>query len=228
MTTTTVEATAIQPPDTTELAVETSIVVRKANELVVDSSETLVAAGEFARCVKTLRHSVADLLDGPIKAAHRAHKEIKGAKNQLDDPLKAAEDVVKGKMGRFQAEQERIRREEEDRLRAAALKEAEEQRIKEAVQLEQQGHDEAAEALIEAPVRPAPVVVPKTTPKVAGVSTRVIWRHRIVNAALIPPEYMMPDEKKIGAHGRSMRESASIPGVEFKAESSVAVSAFGT
>ena len=59
--------------------------------------------------------------------------------------------------------------------------------------------------------------MPKTVPKVEGVSTRTVWKYRFANEFMIPRNYLMPDEKKIGAHARSMRESASIPGVEFDA-----------
>lgn len=221
---TAVEATAIEQPETTALATETSAAVHRANDIVVDSSDSLLDAGKFLRVLKTIRGRINDTFDGPIKSAHTAHKDMLAAKKEHDGPLSDAEGIVKRKVATYQNEQERIRRQEEERLRAAARKQEEERRLKEAAELEAQGDDEAAEAVIEAPIPTPPVHVPKTTPKVSGVTTRKVWKFRIVNAELIPRAYMTPNVQVLGAIARNSQDRVSVAGVEFYSESSVAVS----
>jgi hypothetical protein len=56
-----------------------------------------------------------------------------------------------------------------------------------------------------------------------GTVIRKNWKFRIVNADLIPKQYLTPDEKAIGAHGRALGEKASIPGIEFFADESESI-----
>ena len=58
-------------------------------------------------------------------------------------------------------------------------------------------------------------IVPQNpTPKLAGTSFKKVWKFKIVDAKLIPAEYLMPDEAKIGKVVSAMRDSAKIPGIE--------------
>ena len=142
-------------------------------------------------------------------------------KKKVDAPLVEAEGIIKPRIAAWNAEQERIRREEEARLREQARKEEEERRLQEAILAEQNGQTEAAEEIMAAPVQPPPVVVPKTVPKVSGVSMVKQWKFRVVNPALIPREYMVPDETKIGGVVRALKDQAHIPGVEIYSVDSV-------
>ena len=69
-----------------------------------------------------------------------------------------------------------------------------------------------AEAAKSAP--PPAVTVKPNIPTVAGVPSRVNWRYRIINENLVPDEYWMLNEQKIGADVRRDKEKTSIPGVE--------------
>lgn len=60
-------------------------------------------------------------------------------------------------------------------------------------------------------------------PKAKGVWDRDVWKFEITDPKLIPAIYLMPDEKKIGAYGRAMKEGAVIPGVRFYKEISTAI-----
>ena len=214
--------TTLALPDTGKLDKESNAIVATANHLEVSDNDDLLLAGALLKRIKLAKSILGETFDGPIKDAHLAHKSIKAAKTLHEKPLADAERIVKGKMGSYTQEQERIRQEEERRLREIARKEAEERQLAEAARLEAAGETEAAEAVIDAPPTPAPVVVPKTVAKVEGVSYRTTWKFNIVNADAIPRAYMVPDEKAIGAHARSMKERACIPGVEFIHEKSVA------
>lgn len=216
----------VKPPDTAELQAEISVLLMDAQELMINSPGSYTDAGTFLRLIKTRRAKIADTFNEPINAAHRAHKAMLAAKQEHDKPAADAERIVKNKMGAYQAEEERKRRVEENRLREIARKEEEDRRLAEAAWLEAQGRKEQAEQVISAPVPTPTVVVPSQVPKAEGISTRKVWKYRIVDAALIPREYLIPDEKKIGAHARSMCKAAHIPGIEFYSEDSVAATGY--
>ena len=103
----------------------------------------------------------------------------------------------------------------------------------EAVAAEKAGDAVRARALIEAPVvvapvTPRPVFVaapPAQAPKVEGVSFRDDWDFVITNAALIPREYLIPDEKKIRAVVKAMKEHTNIPGIRAERGRTAAVRA---
>ena len=72
-------------------------------------------------------------------------------------------------------------------------------------------------------VMPAVVVTPPVpaTPKAAGVAFVDQWKYEIVDAALVPREYLMVDEKKVGGVVRSLKAETRIPGVRVYSERSV-------
>jgi len=81
-----------------------------------------------------------------------------------------AEAYIKPLIAQYNAEQERIRQEEEARLREEARKQEEERILREAAEAEKNGHKDEAEAIINEPVQVTPVIVPKSVPKVQGIS----------------------------------------------------------
>lgn len=210
------ESLTIATPDTKHVETQAHEIAAAAKSIQVADAGSYASAGEFLRRVKSARQVLAATFDGAIRKAHEAHKAMLAAKNMHDAPLTEAENLVKRKMSAWSQEQERIRREEEARLRQEALRRAEEERLAQAEALEAQGQQEAAEAILDVPVAAAPVVVPKSVPKVEGVYETKRWTFEVVNEDLIPREYMMPDTTKIGQYARMMGDKAQMPGVEFK------------
>lgn len=242
-------------PDTTEIVKQTQDAITSGKAMIVTSPEGMELAAKFLRGVKTIRKRIGDTFDGPIAAAHAAHKSILAAKAEHDKPLAEAERIVKGRVGAYQQEEERKRQAEERRLRDVARKEEEDRRLAEAQRLEAEAAakraeaerqaengktltaeikereademTQAADATLAAPIPEPTVYVPTTVPKVAGVQTRQVWKHRITDMSLIPREYLVPNETMLGAVARGSRGQARIPGVEFYPEANVAVSGYG-
>ena len=50
-------------------------------------------------------------------------------------------------------------------------------------------------------------------PKVEGQVSRANWKFEITDATLLPRDYLMPDEKTIGAMVRARKGETVIPGV---------------
>lgn len=213
----------IVEPQTTALEERTTGIVDRAEELIVATNADLVDAGDWLIQVKRIRAEIGEAFDEPIKAAHGAHKVMLAAKKKYDDPMARAEVLIKRKVGAYQQEQERKRREEEVRQQAAARRQEEERRLREAEALEQEGRNDEAEQVVAEPIETPVVVVPATTPKVAGMSTRAVWKWRVKDKALVPREYLKLDDVGIGQRVRAMKDRHGIPGIEAFEETGVAI-----
>lgn len=213
----------VRQPDTTQIAQRTTAVLDSARVLTIATAEDYSIGSKYLQAIKAMRDEIATAFDGSIKAAHQAHKTMIAAKRKYDDPLAEEDASLRRRMGSWQTEVERKRREEQERIRQEEQRKAEERRLAEAVKLEEQGRNEEAERLVEAPVQVVTPIVPTTVPKEEGVSSRRIWKFRIVDASLIPREYLMPCESAIRHLARTLKDQARLPGVEFYAEESIAV-----
>lgn len=238
--------TTIKLPDDkeTELARQTSSVVEASQAYAVIRDDVLRdGATAFAMRVHQLRLVVGTLFDDPIAQAHKLHKMLCGRRNNLDAPLADAEMVVRRAIGTYEAnkradiEAKRLREEAEARRLAAdaererarqidEARKAEDRRLEEAAALEAAGRGAEAESLLAAPLPEPPATTAVAPPIVrtpaykppAAVSTRLNWKFRIVDAKQIPRDFLIPDEKAIGAFVRAKKDQASIPGVEIYSE----------
>ena len=170
-------------------------------------------AGEWWRAGREMMAAIDDAYDSIIAAAHAAHKAAVAKKKSFYEPVEAATKRVKRLMADWDAEQERKRREEQARLEAEARAREEERKINEAVAVAATD-PVAADAILEEEITVAPVIIPKTVPKVEGVVFREVWKFRITNEELIPREYMTPDELTIGKIVRALKGQTNIPGIE--------------
>lgn len=181
---------------------------------ITDNESYLLFAGELQE-IKRRQKVIDDRLEPEKKKAYVAYMAWNDLIKELKAPLLAREAFDKKEMAAWDAEQERIRREEEKRLQAEARKREEEARLAAAIEAEQHGEKEEAEAIInEKPAYVPPVVLPKATPKVQGISYRDNWTFRITDPNKIPREYMVPNETAIRKVVSALKDKANIPGVE--------------
>lgn len=215
--------TALVYPNADGIRTQTLECTDQAESLVVTNEAEYLCAAGFLKRVKNILKQITETFDRPIADAHAAHKSVIAAKKKHADPLTAAERTVKGKMLAWQrAETDRLEAERRE-VEAAERKREEERRLAEAERLEVQGRTAEAEAVIDEPVYIPPVVMPPAAPKVAGISSRRVWKYRIVDVNLIPRQYMIPNDVAIGAVVRSMGKAMNIPGVEVYQEDVMAV-----
>ena len=209
----------------------------QARALKVVDTATYTEAGEMLRGIKALRNEIAESCDPVISAAHKAHKVAVEQKKTLEAPLVTAETVLKGAMGRYVESEQRKAREEAARLAAEQRRIDEERRLAEAVDLEAAGEMEAAAKLIEEPVVSLPPpVVRSAVPKLAGVSTRDVWRFEVTDLAALVKAVaegrasiglLAANETAIGGMVRSLKGAAAIPGVRVWEETGIAASGRG-
>lgn len=221
------ETITIAQPDATELSSQADAIVMAATDFVVQDAYSYTAALEAVRHIKTFRKKVMEWFKESKGLAFTLHRSITTREKETDAPAKEAEAIYKCKAGAWELAEQQRELEEQERLREQARKEEEEGRLAEAARLEGAGHSDQADALLEAPPANLPMpILPSAVPKIKGVSSTTVYRHRIVNASLIPRVWLIADEKRIAAFGRSMGEKAAIEGVEFYPEQRTAARAY--
>ena len=194
---------------------EKSLVLQEAEKIVINNQDQYKQAGEFFESVNALIKKAKECFDPIVEAAYKAHKQAVAKRDEVIKPLEQAKSKVKMLMIEYT---EKIAREAAEAKRKAEeeeRKKLEEQRLQQAIELENAGMKEAAEAVLETPVVPL-VYLPAepTLPKVNGFKSRTVWKFKIVNESIIPREYLIVDEVKIGQVVRAMKNLTKIPGVE--------------
>ena len=243
--------TAIEVPEDklTELAGRGASVLAQADSYTtIATDQERDGALQFSRRILDLRTLVGALLDEPIAQAHKLHKSLCTRRNVLDAPLADAQSKVARGIGNYEArkraeidakraaeeaERRRLADEAEAALRKAIedAKRDEDARLETAAALEAAGLKQEADAVLATPAIitvvavPVPVVVDRTPAyKPPAASTiRTNWKFRIVNAALIPRDFLIPDESAIGAYVRSRKDDTAIPGIEVYCEASASL-----
>lgn len=198
--------------------------IARATELaksIVDM-KTLAVAADFLLEIKRRRKQWADWNKPAKQKLDALKRELLERERQIDEPLERAENqILKPAIARFDAEQERKRREEENRLREEQRKKAEAEQLAKAQAAEERGDTEAVDQILEEPTPVVPVIVPKAEAP-AGISYREVWKFRVTDEKLVPREYLAVDEKKIGGVVRALKNETRIPGVEVYSEKTVA------
>jgi hypothetical protein len=241
------EAVAPAPAEPAEMPAEVQTVSRKSQDLTGRASTLAVVdpdsqteASEALLAIAAMRKEIADTFKPMKDAAFKAHKTVCQQEKMLDDPLAQAEATLKGRIGHFVAEQQRLAREAEEAARAEerrradeeAAQASQEQALDQAIDLETRGDVAGAAAVLAnpAPVAPryiAPAPVAPAVAQVKGVSMRTDWDFRITNISLIPRDYLVPNETAIRNLGKNTKGRANVPGVEFFEKTVVAASRRG-
>lgn len=181
----------------------------RARSIEIKDNESFIRAGELLKAIKDIRREIDETFDPIVSKAHAVHKEAVAQKKKAEAPLVEAEAIIKPKLSSYMDEQERIRVAEERRLQEEARKQEEAARLAEAVHLEQMGEpEEVVQSVLEEPIAPPVIVLPKATPKVEGISSRKTWKYRVKSPLMVNREYLILDEKKIGALVRDLGPKA--------------------
>lgn len=207
----------ISRPDAAPLESAFNRIVQEVDGFKVTSKADLELASDKLNKIKTLKNEILTTFDAPIKQAYKAHKAIISARDRYLKPLSKYEKSIKVAISNFVVQQEREAKEKQRKIMEEAKRKAALEFKKKAEAALDEGDLERAVALDEAAKAPEGLVVtpeiPVTKPKVEGLVTREVWKFEIVDASLLPREYLMPDQKKIGKVVTALKGSAKIPGV---------------
>lgn len=175
---------------------ESNALILRATDYVVTSDEEYESAGSFIAGCKALIKRIKEEFAEPKRKADEAHKAITAMENRaLEKPTRAMGMVSEIAIA-YKKEQDRLAREEKERLEALRRKEEEERRLAQAAALEAQGQVEEAEKVIAAPM-PRPVRFDSPLPKVTGLATRKTWKVRVVDPRAVTLAFLCPDERRI-------------------------------
>ena len=180
--------------------------------------------------IDAAKKAVMDLFRGPETQLDQAERGIKAAMVTYSDEQerirreeqRKADELARREREKLEAqarEAERKAREEAEAKRRAAEEAAAAGRAAEAAKLNAQAarvEAKAAEKVEALEVRAATVVAPiaqAETPKVTGMATREEWLYEITDPTLVPREYLVVDEAKIGKITRALKADTNIPGV---------------
>lgn len=204
----------ITPPDPEGFSKQGAQIVAQANALEVANDAAFTDGGAMLTGIKTIVKNVEAEFADPVKKAHEAHKSMVALRDKALAPFKAAETIIKQKLGTYQFEQQEKRRKEAERLEAEARAKAEAAKMKEAEKAMDNGDLEKCEKILETPVAPVPVeVTTPEAPKIAGVSFREDWDFVVEDVDAIPREYMIPDTQTIRAIVKRQGKACRIAGI---------------
>lgn len=218
-----------------ELVQKVNANVAQAQALKVTSPQTRVQAVDFLKGIKALRTEAEEHHRPIIDAAHKTHKAACDALNRIDKPLADAERIVKGQVGGYDMEQDRIRREAERAAQEAARRQAEEEALALAQRAIDEGATQAEAEAVLVEEMSAPLVVAPPPPLVenkSGVGTRYNYRVNVQSFAQLVKfvaenpmfiNLLKPDESALGALARAQKESFAIPGCQLIKEPVVSV-----
>lgn len=160
-------------------------------------------------------------ITGPMNAALKRVNEFFRAPA---DKLVTVERTIKSRLVAYADEQERQRREAQLKADEAARKEREKLEAQ-AAKAAAAGKTEKAEQL---EVRAATVVAPvvnREPPKIAGITTREVWKFEITDPAQVPREYLVVDEARVRKVVQALKGDTRIAGVRVYSERALAAGA---
>lgn len=219
----------VQRPDE-QLFTDSEGMLEAANNWNITTPEMALAAGEDLHKVKALAKDLEErrkAITGPInKALREVNALFRPAKNWLG----SAESIIKNQLLEFSNEQDRIAREAQAKIDAAARKEREKlerkARIAETLRLSAK----AEELKEEAATKIAPVVE-SAAPKIEGVSRRETWKAEVTDRGELlehivkfRPDLMTLvtiDQAGLNTLARLHKEDLGLPGVEVVKESTI-------
>ncbi len=185
-------------PTIAELEEKTAIVVRNAQLLeIIDAVSYEVAAAYLTEQIKPALKKIEVTWRPMQQAADRAKATILQQRRSIEQPLLEEELAVKRSLGDYDDEQDLVEAEAERVRQEAARKVAEQEKLDAAEHLEKQGHLGAAVERLDAPTVPV-MASPAPRPKTRGVTSRPVYKFRVIDAAGIARAFLKIDEAKIG------------------------------
>ena len=182
-----------------------------SGKIAINDHEAYKQADEQVKALKAVESQFGEIIDPYVKKAYELHRSLTSIRKTYLAESQAVIARLNQEMTQSHNEDERLRREAQQRESEAAQERERARLLAEAAQVEKSGdQDLANEILQEALNVEAPVIqLPKNTPEVAGESYRSVPKFEILDITKLKPEYLIANEKAIGALVRSMGEQAA-------------------
>ncbi len=213
-----------------KLTSDTKELLVRAGGFEITTAEEYQGAGDVLRLIKTKVKDLDELRRGMTRPLDEAKKKIMDLFRPRQDDLANAENLLKADMLDWQREQDRIRDEEEARLREAARKETERLEAR-AERAAERGKPEQA-AVLQEQAEAVPVPVVPGAPKAYGTSTRQSWEAVVTNktalvaavaAGAVPEVVLDVNMAVLNQQARALKDQLRYPGVEAVTKDSLVV-----
>lgn len=221
----------VATPEEAEIKDSVTNVERMASEITIQSDGDLQKAVDFVKTIKESAGKVTEFFKPMKDSAYKAHKSVCDREKGMLKPLQAAEKEVKGKIGCWTREQERIRLEKEAEMRRTAEAESA-RKLEEAARLEAEGKTEEAEVALqdaqytEEAARNMTVTAAAT--KADGLSTQKSWEITEVDSSKVQVEINGIEIRPVdtGALMKIIKMSKGkvvIPGITYRETTQVSI-----
>lgn len=221
--------TATEPAIETEQKTSALKIYEQAQLLNINNPTDYDGAAAFTKQVKSLSNRIKDYWEPLKKSARASWQSLVDREKELLTPLDKAEAEVKAKMAAYQ----RKVQEEERAARLLAEKLAREEAerlLQQAAEAAEKGNQMESEILLAQAetvesIQPA---VQIQRPTATGISTRTMYKARIINEKQVPVEVagvvIRPvDLSAINKLAQASKGKLQIPGIEIYSEDSVSV-----
>lgn len=195
-----------------ELERENHVVLRHANDIKITSQKSYVTVTELGKAINARINAIRNYFKPMKQAADATKQRILDKEKAAIGPLDALLERVSREMVAWDQEQERKRREAERKLNEEAQRKAAELAAS-------NGDAEEAREIISAT---PPVIVPKATPKVDGVSYTDRWSAEVMDLKSLclavgqgkqPLTLIQANLPALNGMARSLKTAMQIPGV---------------
>lgn len=184
-------------------------------QLTVKTPEDYKLAGDYLRQIKQkidMLENTRKTVTGPLNLALKTFNDL--FKPPVEK-LKSIEAKIKLDMGSYYLEQERKRIEQEAKLQEQARVQAEKEKAKLDKKIAKTNDEQTKQTLEMQKDTIIPVSVSVDNQAQAqGISTKKVWKYRIVDSTLIPREYLMPNDKALQGIATATKGTIKIPGIE--------------
>lgn len=215
------------PQEAVRTANEVEVYLAALRKEPIKNHDEYVSAAACLKQIKAKIEEVEQKRLGITRPMDLAKQRIMDLFRPATDGLKMAEIAIKNSMVAWQAEVARIARIAQDKIDADARAKAEAEKAEleaQAVKLVQSGQIDQAADLVAASeaIEPEPIQLAVIQPKIADIRTFETWGYEIVDASLVPREYLCIDEKKLGAFARNTKGLVKVAGVKFTSKKGIA------
>lgn len=213
-----------------QLETKVTSALERAKGMMVTNEEQYVAVASFLKVIKGLQAEVDQTHDPVVKHWHEKHKDALAEKQRDLAPLLDAEKVLKPRISAYLTEQERLRKEAELLAQKRAQEEAEREQLEKAAILDDLGETALANEVLEEKPIVVPVILPKATPRVQGISMTKRYSATVVNlqklvlavaAGKAPIQCLQADQVFLNRQATAMKEAFNYPGVDLSVNGNI-------
>lgn len=203
-------------------------IILAAKDFKVANAESKEMAVGYGRLLMASEKELKILYVNIKQSIDQIKKPILEAERIDMDAIKKAKDHLGSLVQAFNAEQDKIQREELRKAQEAARKAAEEAKIAEAILLEAAGEKEEAEIVLnEKPMLQSPVIIQNAPAKARGEVVRTTWKAVVTNfeslvravaAGQVPIMALSPNESWLNTQAVQFEKGLNYPGIEPQSE----------